>query len=81
MRNAESRGRCPVRPSVSTLHLATVVQMVKSPERTATLRSQLLLVGRLGQLTLVAYLKLLRVVIAERLWVTEDRPAPEEAAR
>jgi hypothetical protein len=29
----------------------------------------------------VAYLKLLRVVIAERLWVIEDRPPPQEAAR
>ncbi len=34
------------------------------------MRSQLLLVRRLGQLTVVAYLKLLRVVIMERLWVT-----------
>jgi hypothetical protein len=40
-----------------------------------------LLVGRLGQLTLLAYVKLLRVVIAERLWSIEDRPEPEEAAR
>ena len=53
---------------VSMLHLATVPQMVNSNGGTATLQSQLVLVGRLGQLTLVAYLKLLRVVLAERLW-------------
>jgi hypothetical protein len=40
-----------------------------------------LLVGRLGQLTVLAYLKLLRVVIAERLWAIDDRREPEEAAR
>ena len=46
------------------------------------LRSQLLLVGRAGQLTLVAYLKLLRVVIVERLWMIDgDHRQPEEAAR
>jgi hypothetical protein len=71
----------PGTPSVSSLHLASVVQMVNSPERTAALRSQLLLVGRLGQLTLVAYLKLLRVVVAERLWVIEDRPTQQEVNR
>jgi hypothetical protein len=54
--------------------------MVNSPERTAALRSQLLFVGRFGQLTLVAYLKLLRIVVAERLWVIEDRPLPQEAS-
>ena len=32
------------------------------------MRNQLLLVRRFGQLTIVAYLKLLGVVIAERLW-------------
>jgi hypothetical protein len=47
----------------------------------AALRSQILLVGRLAQLTLLAYAKLLRVVIVERLWAVADRPAPEEAAR
>jgi hypothetical protein len=40
-----------------------------------------LLVGRLGQLTVLAYVKLLRVVIAERLWAIEDRREAEEAAR
>jgi len=40
-----------------------------------------LLVGRLGQLTLVAYLKLLRVVVAERLWSIEDRPTQQEVNR
>ena len=43
------------------------------------MRSQLLLVGRLGQMTLLAYLKLLRVVIAERLWMIEDHREHEEA--
>jgi len=37
-------------------------------------------VGRLGQLTLVAYLKLLRVVIAERLWSADDTPPPKETS-
>jgi hypothetical protein len=45
------------------------------------LRSQILLVGRLGKLTVLAYAKLLRVVIAERLWAIEERPASEEAVR
>ena len=41
------------------------------------MRSQLVIVGRLGQLTLVAYLKLLRVVIAERLWASRRPPTAE----
>ena len=32
-------------------------------------------------MTMLAYLKLLRVVIAERLWVIEDHRKPEEAVR
>jgi hypothetical protein len=44
------------------------------------LRKQLLLVKRFGQLTLVAYLKLLRVVITERLWAIPPRVAPVTAA-
>lgn len=55
------------------LHLVTVIQMVTSIGRTATLRKQLLLVRRFGQLTVVAYLKLLRVVISERLWAIPPR--------
>jgi hypothetical protein len=74
------------------LHLARVVQMVNSNSRATTLQSQLVLVGRLGQLTLVAYLKLLRVVLAERLWAipphvrrgtrpVDDIPARKEISR
>jgi hypothetical protein len=54
--------------------------MVTSISRTTTLRSQLVLVGRLGQLTLLAYLKLAWVVIAERLWVVEDIPPQKEVS-
>jgi hypothetical protein len=39
-----------------------------------------LLVGRFGQLTVVAYLKLLRVVIAERLWAIPARVPTVTAA-
>jgi len=67
-------------PAVLSLHLATVTQMVTSISRTATLQSQLVFLGRLGQLTLVAYLKLLRVVIAERLWSVDDIPPPKETS-
>jgi hypothetical protein len=42
--------------------------MVTSNVRTATLRSRILLVKRLSELTIVANVKLLRIVIAERLW-------------
>jgi hypothetical protein len=44
------------------------------------LQSELVFLGRLGQLTLVAYLKLLRVVIAERLWSLDDIPPPKETS-
>ena len=66
------------RSAVPSLHLAAVAQMVNSVSRTPTLRSQLVFLGRLGQLTLVAYLKVLRVVIAERLWSVDDIPPPKE---
>ena len=66
--------------AVLSLHLAAVTQMVTSISRTATLQSQLVFLGRLGQLTLVAYLKLLRVVIAERLWSLDDIPPPKETS-
>jgi hypothetical protein len=65
---------------VPSLHLAGVTQMVNSNSRAATLQSQLVFLGRLGQLTLVAYLKLLRVVIAERLWSVDDIPPPKETS-
>ena len=68
------------RPTVLSLHLAAVFQMVNSVSRTPTLQSQLVFLGRLGQLTLVAYLKLLRVVIAERLWSVDDIPPPKETS-
>ena len=68
------------RSAVLSLHLAAVVQMVNSVSRTPTLQSQLVFLGRLGQLTLVAYLKLLRVVIAERLWSVDDIPPPKETS-
>jgi len=54
--------------------------MVNSIRRTATLQSQLVFLGRLGQLTLVAYLKLLRVVVAERLWSVADITPPKETS-
>jgi len=54
--------------------------MVNSVSRTPTLQSQLVFLGRLGQLTLVAYLKVLRVVIAERLWSVDDIPPPKETS-
>lgn len=60
------------------MHLARVVQMVSSISRTTKLRSQLVLVGRLGQLTILAYLKLVWVVITERLWVVDDIPPQKE---
>jgi len=44
------------------------------------LQSQLVFLGRLGQLTLVAYLKLLRVVVAERLWSVADITPPKETS-
>jgi hypothetical protein len=66
--------------AVLSLHLAAVAQMVNSVSRTPTLQSQLVFLGRLGQLTLVAYLKLLRVVIAERLWSVDDIPPPKETS-
>jgi hypothetical protein len=66
--------------AVLSLHLAGVTQMVTSISRTATLQSQLVFLGRLGQLTLVAYLKLLRVVIAERLWSVDDISPPKETS-
>jgi hypothetical protein len=65
---------------VPSLHLAAVAEMINSICRTATLQSQLVFLGRLGQLTLVAYLKLLRVVIAERLWSVDDIPPPKETS-
>jgi hypothetical protein len=52
--------------------------MVSSISRTTKLRSQLVLVGRLGQLTILAYLKLVWVVITERLWVVDDIPPQKE---
>jgi hypothetical protein len=67
-------------PSVLSLHLAAVTQMVTSISRAATLQSHLVFLGRLGQLTLVAYLKLLRVVIAERLWSVDDISPPKETS-
>jgi hypothetical protein len=76
----EDPGGSTVRSKVLTLHLAAVAQMVNSVSGTPTLRSQLVFVGRLGQLTLVAYLKLLRVVIAERLWSVDDIPPPKETS-
>jgi hypothetical protein len=66
--------------AVLTLHLAAMSEMVTSSSRTATLQSQLVFLGRLGRLTLVAYLKLLRVVIAERLWSVDDIPPPKETS-
>jgi hypothetical protein len=74
------RDRFGGRPSVLSLHLAAVSQMVNSVSRTPTLQSQLVFLGRLGQLTLVAYLKVLRVVIAERLWSVDDIPPPKETS-
>jgi hypothetical protein len=68
------------RSAVLSLHLAAVAQVVNSVSRTPTLQSQLVFLGRLGQLTLVAYLKLLRVVIAERLWSVDDIPPPKETS-
>jgi hypothetical protein len=47
--------------------------MATSNARKATLRSRILLVRRLGELTVVAYVKLLRTVIAERLWAIPAR--------
>jgi hypothetical protein len=44
------------------------------------LRSQLVIVGRFAQLTLVAYLKVVRVVIAERLWAVDDVPPQKEVS-
>ena len=73
-------GGSTVRSTVPTLHLAAGAQVVNSLTRTPTLRSQFVFVGRLGQLTLVAYLKLLRVVIAERLWSVDDIPPPKETS-
>jgi len=69
-----------VRSAVLSLHLVAVFQMINSVSRTPTLQSQLVFLGRLGQLTLVAYLKLLRVVIAERLWSVDDMPPPKETS-
>jgi hypothetical protein len=68
------------RSAVLSFHLAAVAQMVNSVSRTPTLQSQLVFLGRLGQLTLVAYLRLLRVVIAERLWSVDDIPPPKETS-
>jgi hypothetical protein len=68
------------RLAVLSLHLAGVTQMVTSISRAATLQSQLVFLGRLGQLTLVAYLKLLRVVIAERLWSVDDLSPSKETS-
>jgi hypothetical protein len=70
----------PAGSTVLALHLAAVAQMVNSLSGTPTLRSQFVFVGRLGQLTLVAYLKLLRVVLAERLWSVDDIPSPKETS-
>ena len=44
------------------------------------MRRQLVLLGRLAQLTVVAYLKLVWVVIAERLWAVDEAPARKESA-
>jgi hypothetical protein len=68
------------RSAVLSLHLAAVAQVINSVSRTPTLQSQLVFLGRLGQLTLVAYLKLLRVVIAERLWSLDDIPPQKETS-
>jgi hypothetical protein len=54
--------------------------MVTSSVRTATVRRQLVLLGRLGQLTVVAYLKLVWVVVAERLWTAPPAPARKETS-
>jgi len=54
--------------------------MVTSISRAATLQSHLVFLGRLGQLTVVAYVKLLRVVIAERLWSVDDISPPKETS-
>ncbi|HVV52405.1 MAG TPA: hypothetical protein VHO06_22250 [Polyangia bacterium] len=46
------------------------------------MRSQLSFAGRFAQLTVVAYLKLVRVALAERLWaVGPRRPRPAAGAR
>jgi len=55
------------------LHLPAVSQMVTSNVRKATLRSKVLLARRLAQLTVVAYVKLLRIVMVERLWAIPPR--------
>jgi hypothetical protein len=68
-------------PTAARFHLATVPQMVTSSVRTATVRRQLVLLGRLAQLTVVAYLKVVWVVIAERLWTVDDElPARKESS-